>query len=367
MKIAIVHDYLNQFGGAERVVEALHECFPDAPIYASIYLPENMPNSFRRMDIRTSFMQKLPFLNKHFKKYLLLYPYAFERFDLSDYDAILSSSSAWAKGVVTRPEACHICYCYTPMRWVWNYESYVAREDFGWLIRKILPLAVNRLGRWDLATTNRVDCLIAISNHVAERIRRCYNREPIVIYPPVNTSLFKPAQVTEDYFLIVSRLNTYKRIDLVIEVLNELKIPLKIIGDGPYRHTLKRMAGSNVEFLGKVSDSELAEYYAKCKALIFPGEEDFGLAPVEAQSAGRPVIAYAKGGALETVVGGETGIFFKEQTPKALKEALKSFEKMSFDPKKIREHAKKFDKNVFISKLKSVVEEKYREHQSSPG
>lgn len=363
MKLALVHDYLNQRGGAEKVVEVLHQIYPTSPIYTSIYLPEKMPAVFKEMDIRTSFMQQLPFLDSHFKKYLLLYPYAFESFDLNEYDVILSSSSSWAKGIITKPKTCHICYCYTPMRWVWNYDEYVQRENFGWLTRKTLPLAIRRLEKWDRETINRVNHYIAISKNVAERIKRLYRREAEVIYPPVETERFFISSEIEDYYLIVSRLNTYKRIDLVIGVFNDLKKPLKIIGDGPYRRALQKMAKKNIEFLGKVSDEELAEYYSKCRALIFPGEEDFGIAPVEAQASGRPVIAYARGGALETVIEEETGLFFREQTTKALKQAIKNFERMSFYPQLIRKNAQRFDKTIFMKRIKNFVEEKYQNFQ----
>lgn len=361
MKIAIVHDYLNQYGGAERVVEVLHEVFPEAPIYTSIYLPHNMPDSFKKMDIRTSFMQKLPFLHKHFKKYLLLYPKAIESFDLNEYDVVLSSSSAFAKGAIKGTETCHICYCYAPMRFVWNYEEYVARENFGKSIRKILPLAIQKLRKWDETTVNRVDYYIAISENIRKRINQWYHREAEVIYPPVNTEIFQPSKEIGNYFLVVSRLNSYKRIDLVIQVFNELKFPLRIIGDGPHRSGLEKMAHQNINFLGKVSDEKLAENYSKCKALIFPSAEDFGIAPLEAQASGRPVIAYAAGGALETVVDGVTGIFFKEQTVESLIEAVKRFEEIKniFNSKRIRENALRFDKEIFKKKIKSFIEEKY--------
>jgi glycosyltransferase involved in cell wall biosynthesis len=361
MKVAIVHDYLNQFGGAERVVEVLHECFPEAPIFTSIYLPDRMPDAFRRMEIYTSFMQHLPLLNEHFKKYLLLYPSAFQSFDLSEYDIVLSSSSAWAKGVRKNPSACHICYCYTPMRWVWKYEDYVARENFGPFTRRMLPIAIKRLSQWDLATNEKVDHFIAISNFVAERISRCYGRDSTVIYPPVNTSLYKPGKKTADFYLIVSRLNTYKKIELAIQAFNELRLPLRIVGTGPYESALRKMAGPSITFVGKARDEELAEHYAKCRALVFPGEEDFGIAPVEAQAAGRPVIAFAAGGALETVVESKTGIFFREQTPTALIDAVRQFEKTAFAPETSRANAEKFDRKIFIGKLRAFVKEKYQE------
>jgi glycosyltransferase involved in cell wall biosynthesis len=364
MKLAIVHDYLNQMGGAERTVEVLHEVFPDAPIYTSIYLPDKMPDSLRQMDIRTSFMQKLPGLSKHFKKYLLLYPYAFMQFNLGEYDVVLSSSSAWAKGVAVNTKTCHICYCYTPMRFVWNYEDYVRREKFGHTTRKILPVAIERLKKWDLSTVNNVDYYVAISKYVAERIKRCYEREAEVIYPPVNTYFYKMADSSkvEDYYLIVSRLNTYKKIDLVVETFNQLGLPLVIIGDGPYGSYLQRIAGKNIKFLGRLTDEEIKGYYERCRAFIFPGEEDFGITPLEAQSAFRPVIAFGRGGALETVIDGKTGVFFDEHTIESLKDAVLRFNKIKFDPFVIRKNAESFDKSVFMSNIKLFVEVKYREH-----
>lgn len=363
MKIAIVHDYLNQYGGAERVVEVLHETFPEVPIYTTIYLPKNMPDAFKNMDIRTSFMQNLPFLNKHFKKYLMLYPKAIEKLDLSEYNVILSSNSAFAKGIKVNSNTLHICYCYTPMRFVWDYERYVERENFGRVIRIILPFFIKWLRKWDLKTNSSVNYFIAISKNVQRKIKECYNRKAELIYPPVDIGKFKISEKIEDYFLIVSRLNTYKRIDLVIETFNQLKLPLRIIGNGPYRKNLEKLAGPNIEFLGKVNEEVLVEKYSHCQSLIFPGEEDFGIAPVECQASGRPVIAYAAGGALETVIEGVTGVFFREQTAEFLIEAIKKFDKLrnNFNPKKIRENALRFDKEIFKKKIKAFIEEKYNQ------
>ena len=228
MKIAIIHDYLNQYGGAEKVIEVLFELFPDAPIYTSIYDQAKLPPVFKSMDIRTSYMQKLHFLGKHFKKYLLLYPGAIERFDLSEYDLILSSSSAFAKGAIKRNDASHICYCYTPMRFVWEYESYIENENFSRLESRILTSMIKKLKDWDLKTAGRVDYYVAISDYVKDKIKKSYNRDAEVIYPPVNTGDFKVSNTIEDYFLIVSRLNAYKNIDLVIRVFNELGLNLRI-------------------------------------------------------------------------------------------------------------------------------------------
>jgi len=367
MKIAIVHDYLNQYGGAEKVVEALHDLYPEAPIYTSIYLPQNLPAVFGKMDIRTSFMQRLPFLKTHFKKYLMLYPMAFERLDLRAYDVILSSSSGFAKGVKIPANCLHICYCYSPMRFAWNYESYMAQESLSSLVRSLLPFFISRLKRWDLDKNKGVDCFIAISKCIQERIRKCYNLPSTLIYPPVHVKGFKIAEETSSYFLVVSRLNAYKRIDLVIEAFNRLGLPLKIVGDGPHRKTLEAMSASNIEFLGKLPNELLPQVYGHCEALIFPGSEDFGIVPVEAQACGRPVIAYASGGALETVIDGVTGLFFKEPNVDALIQAVKKFEKIkgNFFPSIVRNNALRFDETLFKKEMKDFIAKKYEDFRSS--
>ncbi|MFH1347301.1 MAG: glycosyltransferase [Candidatus Margulisiibacteriota bacterium] len=361
MKIAIVHDYLNQFGGAERVISALHEIWPDAPIYTSIYDERRMPDEFRRMDIRVSFMQRLPFVFNLFKYYFLFYPLAFERFDLSGYDIIISSSSAFAKGVTKRLGQLHICYCHTPARFVWRYEDYMKRESIPAFFKVFLPFFLEPIKKWDLQTSANVDYFIANSRNVADRIQKTYSRESVIINPPVESRLFEPSALTSDYFLVASRLNTYKRIDIVVEAFNKLDLPLKIVGDGPDRRNLRKTAGANIEFLGRLPDEQLSKYLAECQALIFPGEEDFGIVPLEAMAAGRPVIAYKAGGAKETVSDGETGILFDKQTVESLVLALKRFQFESFDKKKLRAHAEKFDKEQFKQKITAFVDEKAKE------
>ncbi len=360
MKLAIVHDYLNQFGGAERVVLALHEAFPEAPIFTSIYDKKKMPSEFRDMDIRTTFMQYFPTIMKHYKPYLPFYPYAFEAMNLKAFDVILSSSSAFAKGVRKGEETLHICYCHNPMRFVWRYKDYIREEGVSPLLKAILPVYLRRLKMWDVRTSANVDYFIANSMTVARRILESYGRDSIVINPPVETEKFSVSSQIDDYYLVVSRLKPYKKIELVIETFNRTKLPLKIIGEGDYGRKLQQLAGPTIEFLGSVSDKELSSFYSRCRALIFPGEEDFGIAPVEAAAAGRPVIAYRKGGALETVIEGETGIFFDEQTPEALVAAIRRFEKIDFSSQKIREHAASFDKEIFKKKIKEFVQEKYK-------
>ncbi|MFH1387347.1 MAG: glycosyltransferase [bacterium] len=361
MRLAVVHDYLCQFGGAERVISALNEVYPQAPIYTSIFDETKMPVNFQRMEINTSFMQKIPLVFPLFKALFWLYPLAFERFDLSGYEVILSSSSAYAKGVKKRPGQLHLCYCYTPMRFVWRYDDYVKREAFPAWLKQVLPFFLEPIKNWDLKNSAEVDGFIAISKTVADRIKQTYGRDSVIIYPPVETDFFRPSKVDGDYYLIVSRLNAYKRIDLAVKAFNQLDLPLKIIGDGPDRKTLARQAGPNIEFLGRLSDIKTAKYLSECRALVFTGEEDFGIVPLEAMACGRPVIAYNGGGAQETIVSGETGLFFEQQTVQSLVAAVEAFKFKVFDKEKIREHAKRFDKKVFQRKISEYIKGKYEE------
>lgn len=365
MKVALVHDYLNQMGGAERVVMAFHQMFPDAPIYTSIYDAQRVDPAFQEMDIRTSFMQKFPLVTRHHQPYLPFYPFAMESLDLRDYELVLSSSSAFGKGVITRPGTMHICYCHTPMRWCWNYREYVEREQLGGMARRVLPLLITGLRMWDQVSAMRVDHFIANSPVVAERIQKYYRRDAVVIPPPVEVSRFSfdPDIEVEDYFLIISRLIPYKRIDLAIEACNRLRLPLVIIGDGRDLERLKRLAGPTIRFLGRLSDQEVLHYYARCRALLFPGEEDFGITPLEAQACGRPVIAYGSGGALASVVEGITGVFFYEQTVDSLATALASFDERRYEPQTIRSHALEFDMPRFHRRILQFIEAKMNERK----
>jgi glycosyltransferase involved in cell wall biosynthesis len=351
MRVAIVHDLMNQMGGAERVLLTLHDLFPQAPIYTSIWDPKITDKRFRTMDIRTSYMQRLPFIMRHHQPYLPLYPFVFEHLDLREYDVVISSSWAFAKGIVTRPEALHICYCYTPMRWAWRYEDYITHERVGLIGRTLLPPFITWLRAWDYATAARVDYFVSISHAVSA-----------VIMPPVDTSRFQVASAHDDYFLVVSRMIPYKRIDLAVQAFTRLGLPLRVIGGGRDEKKLRRMAGKNVRFMGSLSDAEVREHMANCRALIFPGEEDFGLTPVEAQASGRPVIAYGAGGALSTIVEGETGVFFPEQTVESLMEAVLNFRDDQFDPQRIRRHAEEFDTQRFMDRLGRFVEAKIASH-----
>jgi len=355
MRLAIVHDYLNQYGGAERVLNALHELYPEAPIYTSIYEPSRLPSWYGRLDIRTSFMQHLPGVTTHHQAYLACYPLAFESFDFSDYDVVLSNSSAWSKGIVTTPETKHICYCLTPMRWAWRYRDYVERERLGRLARLGLPAAMTALRVWDVSSAQRVDHFVAISRAVAARIEKYYRRAATVIHPPVETERFATTEPPGDYYLVVSRLVPYKRVDLAVEAFNRLRLPLKVVGDGRDRRELTRRARANIQFLGRIPDDQVVELVRSCRGFVFPGEEDFGIAPVEAQAAGRPVVAFAAGGALDTVLDGITGVHFRPQTADALEVAVRRLESLRLDRERIAEHARQFDSSVFRRQLSSFV------------
>ena len=363
-RIAIVHDYLNQMGGAERVLEVLHEVFPEAPIYTSMYEPALVSPAFGRMEVHTSFMQRLPFATRRHQAFLPFYPAAFEQFDLSGYDVVLSMSSAWSKGVVTQPETCHVCYCLTPMRFAWQAHTYAAQERIPRWATWLLPHILTWLRTWDAATAQRVDAFAAISRAVARRITKYYRRPATVIHPPVDTQRYAPANQHEDYFLVVSRLVPYKRIDLAVRACTELGLPLKVVGAGRDRARLQAVAGPTVEFLGRLPDATIRELMARCRAFLFPGEEDFGLTPLEAQASGRPVIALARGGALETVVDGVTGRLFPEPTVAALATALAGLRDADFDARTIRRHAVRFDTGHFKQRLRRFVAERWAAHRT---
>lgn len=350
-KIALVHDYFIQMGGAERVAAAMHESFPSAPIYTTVALPHRLPKELRGADIRTSAMQWLPGMEQRFRQYFMLYPFAVEHFDLSEFDLIFSSSSGYAKGVRRRSNAVHVCYCHTPMRWVWRYEDYVARESFGRVTRSLLPFSLWGLKKWDLRAARQPDYYIANSRLVAQRIKQIYGREAFVIPPPIDVDRFHLSSQVDDYYLVLSRLVPYKRIDLAIEACKRLGRRLVIIGDGPDRERLEKLAGPKTEFLGRQPDSRVNHYASRCRALLFPGEEDFGMVPLEVNAAGRPVIAFKGGGAVETVVEGLTGIFFKKPTAASLAEAIEDFESRTWHQQVMRRHAEKFDRSVFAFRV----------------
>ena len=355
MKLAIIHDYLNQYGGAERVVEAMHELFPEAPVYTSVYDRKKMPASFSKMDIRVSFMQRLPFIKSQSKKYLMLYPRAFRSFDLSGFDVILSSSSSFAKFVRKPAGSFHVCYCYTPTRFLWYYDEYIKRENISGLYKMVLPRLIERLKEQDLSAAAGVDRYIAISNAVALRIRDIYQADSEVIFPPVDASEYSAVSANDGSYLIISRLRGYKRIDLAVKAFNRTGKTLRIIGDGEIIGNLKKVAGNNIEFLGRLDETGKRAYLAKCKALVFPGEEDFGITPLEAQACGKPVIAYRSGGAIDTVIEGTTGVFFNEQTEEEVLTAINRLEGMKWNAEVIRNHSLMFDKAFFKQKLKDFL------------
>jgi glycosyltransferase involved in cell wall biosynthesis len=338
-------------GGAERVAAAMHDSFPTAPIYTTVALPHRLPKELRGADIRTSAMQLLPGIEQRFRQYFMLYPFAVEHFDLSEFDLIFSSSSGYAKGVRRRRNAIHVCYCHTPMRWAWRYEDYVARENFGRVTRSLLPLSLWGLRKWDLRAAQQPNYYIANSRLVAKRIKEIYGREAFVIPPPIEVDRFQMSSVVDDYYLVLSRLVPYKRIDLAIEACNRLGRRLVIIGDGPDRARLEKLAGPQTQFLGRQSDSQVNHYASRCRALLFTGEEDFGMVPLEVNAAGRPVIAFRGGGAMETVVDGITGVFFDQATSASLEAAMEDFESRRWHQQTLRKHAEKFDRSVFTFRI----------------
>ncbi|MGH2522663.1 MAG: glycosyltransferase [Anaerolineales bacterium] len=360
MPLALVHDWLNQLGGAEDVLETLVGLFPRAPIYTSIYWSEGMPPRYRRWPIRVSFMDRLPGIHRHHQPYLPLYPLAFETFDLSGHDLILSNKSGFCHGVHKPNGAVHLCYCLTPTRYVWSFDDYAAREGLSRAARQLLRPMVGWLKRWDKAAAHRVDCFIAISSEVRRRIARFYERDSTVIFPPVATGRFALQQGVNagDYFLSLGRLIPYKRVDLAVQACTALNLPLWVGGDGRDRARLEQMAGPTVKFLGRVPDADLPELVARCRAFIFPGSEDFGIAPVQALAAGRPVIAFAGGGALDTVQDAVNGVLFREQTVESLRAALECFARLRFDSTVIRRSAEKFDTAVFVERLKQFIFDK---------
>ena len=357
-RTALVHDWLNQMGGAEDVLEALVDLYPTSPIYTSLYWRNGMPEHWHEWDIRTSFVDRLPFVHKKQQLYFPLYPLAFEQFDFSNYDLVISNKSGFCHGILTGPETLHICYCLTPTRYVWRYHQYAQQENLSRITRAIMPPFLVSLRQWDRLAADRVDHFIAISQTIRQRIAKVYRRDSTIIYPPVDTSRFGPSMQRDDYYLIVGRLVPYRRIDILIEAFNKLERPLLIAGEGRDRARLESLAGPNIEFLGFVPDEDLPDLMARCRAFMWPGEEDFGISPIQAMAAGRPVIAFAAGGALETVLPGRTGMLFAEQTAEAIVEAVAAFDERSLNVQEICAYAKQFDTIVFKRKIQQFVEEK---------
>ncbi len=355
MNIALVQDWLNQRGGAEYVLEVLHEMYPAAPIYTSIYWRERMPLGYHAWDIRTTWMDRLPFIHRRHQPYLPLYPLAFRGLDLSGCDIVISNKSGFAHWVRTGA-APHICYCLTPSRYVWDFDDYVANERIPGVLRAALRPYIRRLQHWDRAAADRVEHFISISTEVQSRVRRCYGRESAIIYPPVETGRLAPLPDISDYYLSLGRLVPYKRVHLAVEACSRLGVPLLVVGRGRDRERLEALAGPTVRFLGRVPDEDLPALFGRCRAFILPGAEDFAITPVQAQAAGRPVIAYRDGGALDTVVEGKTGAFFDAPTVESLMAALEGFDAGAFDPVDMVENANRFDVSVFRQKIGAYVE-----------
>jgi|SRR3989339_1275303 len=359
MKIALVHDFLIQAGGAEKTLEVFQEIWPKAPTYTLFFDPKKLP-TFSGRDIRTSFLQRLPLALEKYQWYIMLMPTATEHYDLSEFDLVLSSTSAFAKGIITKPGAIHICYCHTPTRFLWSdTHSYIQELRVPTFVKAILPPLLSRLRSWDQQAADRVDVFIANSKTVQERIKKYYHRDSHVIYPPVETQNFHLSNAPKTYFLTGGRLVPYKRYDLVVEAANKTGIPLKIFGDGPVEADLRKMAKSNIEFCGRVSEKQKAELYANAKAFIHPQEEDFGITAVESMASGRPVIAYKKGGATETVVEGLSGEFLESQTWEELADHMIRFDEHRYDSVKIKHHADQFSHKRFVEELKTFVEKTY--------
>lgn len=359
MKIAFVHDYLVQYGGAERVLECLSELYPYASIFTILYNKDAMHGVFENKRICTSYLQKVPFASTWHRVFPLLMPPAIEQFDFSEYDVVVSDSSSYAKGIITRPETLHICYMHTPMRYAWDdCQKYTRDFYFPFLVKKVIPFAMNYLRVWDKVSADRVDVFIANSNFVARRIKKYYHKDSTVIHPPVDIKHFTITKATSDkkYFLMVGRLIAYKRHSIAIKAFNELKLPLKIIGRGPELKRLKKIAGPTIEFLGRVPDEKLPGFYANCQAFVFPQEEDFGIVAIEALACGKPLIAFRGGDIPEHMEEKKMGVFFDKQTPEAIKEAVQKFNLLSFDPVYIRSKVEKFDREIFKKKMREFIE-----------
>ena len=365
LKTVLVHDWLTGMRGGEKVLERLCEAYPDADLVTLFHIPGSVSPTIERLRPRTSWLQHLPGARRFYRYCLPLFPMVIEQFDLDQYDLVISTSHCAAKAVVKTGRARHFCYCHTPMRYAWeHFDSYFSAERVGRAAHRVLKPLLAALARWDAGTAGRVDLFAANSQHVASRIRRYYNRDALVIYPPVDTGFYSPADdadpvVTEDFLLIVSALVPYKRIDLAIEASRLSAVPLRIVGDGPERATLTQLAaaaGSDVQLLGTLSDVEIRDLYRRAAAVMLPGEEDFGIVPVEAQACGRPVVALARGGALETVIDNVTGVLVAEPTPQAFADGIARVRQIAFDSGVIRQHALKFERAAFERSMRSAIE-----------
>lgn len=365
MKTAIVHDWLVSMGGAEKSLDAIFSLYP-SPIYTLVQKEGFFQkSSFAQAEIITSFIQKLPMATTKYRNYLPFFPTAVERFDLTPYDVIISSSHAVAKGAKIREGQLHLCYCYTPMRYAWDlYDQYMS--DLSGLKEILAKWTLSYMRKWDAGNADKVHHYVAISQFIADRIKRVYGREATVIYPPVETDEFEFQTHKDDFYFTMSRMVPYKRIDLIVEAFTQMPCKrLVVIGDGPEMEKIKKLAGKNIELLGFQPDPVMRKYLSQARAFVFAAEEDFGIAPVEAQASGTPVIAYGKGGSLETVIKGKTGIFFEEQTVSSLIEAIEKFEHREFDPEDLRLNAERFNRARFKKEFKQFVEEKWEDFSES--
>jgi glycosyltransferase involved in cell wall biosynthesis len=357
MKVALVHDYLNQYGGAERVLDELHAIWPEAPVYTAIYDRQRMPAAYADWDIRPSVLDRIPFARRKHQALLFFLPQAFESFDLDEYDLVVSSSSGFAHGVLTRPQTLHVCYCHSPPRFLWNYHHYARCEGLGRAMRLLVENSLPNLRVWDRVAADRADAWVATSRLVRGQIERYYGKLSTVIPPPVDIGRFTVSGESGSYYLLLMRLVGWKRPDIVIEACTRLGLPLVVAGDGRSLQDLKRLAGPSVRFIGRVNDMQIRALYRDCRALILPAEEDFGITPLEAMASGRPVIAYGRGGVLDTVVPGQTGVFFEAQSADCLGAALHGFDPRDFDPRAIRLHAEQYDSKIFAARLRRHVDE----------
>jgi glycosyltransferase involved in cell wall biosynthesis len=376
LKTAIIHDWLVTYAGAERCLEQIIGLYPDADLFSLVdFLPPDQRAFIQHKKVRTSFLQSMPFAKNRYRSYLPFMPFAIERYDLSGYDLVISSSHAVAKGVITGAHQLHVCYCYTPMRYAWDLHDQYLRESGldhglkGFAARRIL----GSMRKWDLSTANRVDQYIAISHYIAERIKRIYGREAAVIYPPVDTDAFMPSNRKEDYYVTASRMVPYKRVDMIVEAFSRMPDKtLVVVGDGPDFEKVKAKAGRNIRLLGYQPARLIQEHLQKARAFVYAAEEDFGIVTVEAQACGTPVIAFGRGGSMETVQDNRTGVFFKEQTVESLQDAVLRFEKIcdTFDPNVIRRNAEQFGEERFRSEFKEFIERAAEQHvrqKISPG
>jgi glycosyltransferase involved in cell wall biosynthesis len=359
LKIAIVCDWLTNMGGAEKVILAIHNLFPRAPIYTTVYNKDLLPE-FKDAKIITSYLQHMPLAKRKHQLYLGFMPRIFENLNLDEYDIVISSSHSCAKGIITKPSTLHVCYCHTPMRYAWEDSiNYIKEYEINPIIKRMAPHFIHKIRIWDRLSADRVDNFIANSAYVQQRIYKYYRKPSSVIHPFTDISQFEVGHQRRDYYLAVGRLTPYKKFDLLVDTFNETGLPLKIVGSGVEIKKLKAKAKPNIEFLGNVSDMVRNELYKKAKAFLFPQVEDFGITPLEAMACGCPVIAYAKGGAMETVIDKKTGILFKEQNPESIKKAIRRFTLTKFNHNKIREHAEQFDIEVFNNKFLEFLEKKY--------